>query len=150
VVQRDLLRFLLEHDHRPGGPLHDHLLAHFVPLARIDGYDLWGHPGRTLDVVDTFTAVPGGVVSVTDPLPRPPRAAVLLLPGSPGLELPWAPTAPSALPRLERQFFSLPGLRGELLPASSRLVLIDAEGTEMARLRPNLVPLTASAPPAAN
>ena len=150
VVQRDLLRFLLEHDHRPAGPLHDHLLARFVPLARIDGYDLWGHPGRTLDVVDTFTAVPGGVVSISDPLPRPPGAAVLLVPGSPGLKLPWAPTNPSALPGLAKHFFALPGLRREALPANARLVLVDAEDRELVRLRPNLAPLTASAPPAAD
>jgi hypothetical protein len=151
VVQRDLIRFLLEHGNRPAGPLQAHLLEHFVPLARIDGYDLWGHPGRKLDVVDTFTASPDGVVSVTDPLPRQPRAAVLLVPDSPGLRLPREPAEPAALPGLERHFFALPGLVAARLPASARLVLLDSEGRELARLRPNLAPvLTAAARPAAD
>ncbi len=152
VLQRDLLRFLLENGHRPSGLLHDHLLARFVPLARIDGYDLWGHPGRKLDFVDTFTAAPGGLVSVSDPLPRAPRSAVLLAPGSPPLLLSTTgPVARSATPGLEKHFFALPSLQAEHLPASARLVLLDAENRELVRLLPNLAPvITAAAPPAAD
>ncbi len=150
VLQRDHLRYLIEAGIQPSGTLHDYIVTQFVPLARIGGYDLWGHRERRLDIVDSFTAVPNGVVSVTERLPRPPRTAILLLPGSPALKLTWAPAEPSFHPGLERQFFALQGLRREILSSSARLVLLDAEGAELAYLRPNLAPLTASAPPAAD
>jgi len=151
VLQRDLLRFLLEHGFRPAGLLHDHLLARFVPLARIDGYDLWGHPGRKLDFVDTFAAAPGGLLSVTDPLPRPPRSALLITPGSPTFQLHLGdPPLPSGTRGLEKHFFPLPTLKAAHLPPSARLVLLDAEERELARLRPNLIPVTAGARPAAD
>lgn len=151
VLQRDLLRFLLENGYRPAGLLHDHLLTHFVPLARIDGYDLWGHPGRQLDFVDTFAAAPGGLVSISPPLPRPPCSALLITPGLPTFQLNLSsPTRASVTPGLEKHFFSLPSLQAKHLPASARLVLLDKDERELARLRPNLIPITAAAPPAAD
>jgi hypothetical protein len=152
VLQRDHLRILLDAGFQPRGTLHDHILAHFVPLARIDGYDFWGHPGRRLDFVETFSILPGGLAGVTEMLPRPPRRAILHAPGSPPIQLDFVLPAPVASnPDLEKNFFALPGLAATRLPPASRLVLLDAEGRELARLRPNLAPaLTAAAPPAAN
>lgn len=152
VLQRDHLRFLLDTGYQPKGPLHEHLLAHFIPLARIDGYDLWGRPGRPLDFVATFSIAPGEVVGVTEKLPRAPGRAILITPGFPPIQLEGVPpSSPASHPALEKHRFALPGPAATRLPPGSRLILLDAEGRELARLRPNLAPvLTAAARPAAD
>lgn len=54
VVQRDLLRFLLEKGYKPSGLLTDYLRVAFVPAIRVGSYDLCVKRGRTIKAVNTF------------------------------------------------------------------------------------------------
>jgi hypothetical protein len=146
VVQREHVHFLMRTGFPPQGPLKDFILRRLGPLLRVGSYDIWGARDRAFEPVEVFTQRGSRVVVCLPAPPRPVASARLMAPNEATLfvSVPdgGAPD-PDGYLRLEL------ALRAPRV-ATARLELLDAEGTVLARLPPNLSPLTAASPPAAD